>query len=69
MLFLFRLLARLRELAIGIPMRIVSLFCESVAFNPRLGPLRHVVVAAVAYAVFALVLVYVVAPLRGYAGH
>lgn len=69
MLFLFRLLARLRELAIGIPMRIVSLFCEGVAFNPRLGPLRHVAVAAVAYVVFAVLLVYVVAPLRGYAGH
>jgi len=69
MLFLFRLLARLRELAIGIPMRIVSLFCEGVAFNPRLGPLRHVAVAAVAYVVFAVLLVYVVAPVRGYAGH
>jgi membrane peptidoglycan carboxypeptidase len=69
MLFVFRLLANVRELVISIPMRFVSLFGELVAFNPRLGPLRYIFVAAVAYAFFAVVLVYAVAPLRGLAGH
>ena len=68
MLFLFRLVARVRELLIGIPMRIVSLFGEWVAFNPRLGPLRYVAVAGAIYVTFALALVYVVAPLRGMTG-
>ena len=68
MLFLFRLVARVRELLIGIPMRIVSLFGEWVAFNPRLGPLRYVAVAGAVYVTFALALVYVVAPLRGMTG-
>lgn len=69
MLFILRLLAHMRELVISIPMRIASLFSEWIAFNPRLGPLRYVAVAASAYVLFAVVLVYVVAPLRGIAGH
>lgn len=69
MLFVFRLLASLRELLIGIPLRAVSLFNEWIAFNPRLGPARYLVFAAIGYGVFALTLVYVVAPLRGIAGH
>lgn len=56
MLFVFRLLANVRELVISIPMRFVSLFGELVAFNPRLGPLRYVFVAAAAYVFFAVVL-------------
>ncbi|WP_439543752.1 transglycosylase domain-containing protein [Hyphomicrobium sp.] len=68
MLFLFRLVARVRELLISIPMRIVSLFGEWIAFNPRLGPFRHLAVAAAIYVAFAVTLVYVVAPLRGIAG-
>ncbi len=46
MLFVFRLLASARELLISIPMRALSLFSEWIAFNPRLGPLRYVVFAA-----------------------
>jgi penicillin-binding protein 1A len=69
MLFVLRLIANVRELLIGIPLRLASLFGELVVFNPRLGPLRYVLVAAAAYALFAVVLVYVVAPLRGFAGH
>ncbi|WP_295555715.1 transglycosylase domain-containing protein [uncultured Hyphomicrobium sp.] len=69
MLFLFRLLARAREILIAVPMRIVSLFGEWIAFNPRLDPLRYVAMAATAYLVFAILLVYIVAPLRGIAGH
>lgn len=41
---------------------------EWVAFNPRLGPLRHVFLAGAAYVFFAVCLVYVVAPLRAYTG-
>lgn len=69
MLFLFRLLARMREVLIAVPMRIASLFGEWIAFNPRLGPLRYVAIGAAAYLVFAVLLVYAVAPLRGIAGH
>ena len=69
MLLLFRLLARGREILIAVPMRVASLFGEWIAFNPRLGPLRYVAMAATAYLVFAIVLVYAVAPLRGLAGH
>ncbi len=40
----------------------------AVAFNPKLGPLRHVFTAAIFYVLFALVLVYIAAPIRGYIG-
>lgn len=68
MLFVFRLLAIVRELVIAVPMRLVSWFGEWVAFNPRLGPLRFVAVAAASYVAFALILVYIFAPIRGLAG-
>jgi penicillin-binding protein 1A len=69
MLFVLRFLTNVRELLISIPMRSASLFAELIAFNPRLGPLRYVVVGAAVYLLFAVVLVYAVAPLRGFAGH
>jgi len=69
MLFLFRLFARVREVLIAVPMWIASLFGQWVLFNPRLGPLRYVAAAAALYLAFAVVLVYLVAPLRGIAGH
>jgi len=69
MLLVFRFLASLRELLVAVPLRIVSLFNEWIAFNPRLGPFRYVVFAAVGYGAFALTLVYAVAPLRAVAGH
>lgn len=68
MLALFRLITRVLEILITIPVRAVRFVTDWVAFNPRLGPLRHVATAAILYVVFALVLVYVVAPIRGYAG-
>ena len=40
-----------------------------VIFNPRLGALRYVIFAAFAYVAFAVLLVYVVAPVRGFVGH
>jgi penicillin-binding protein 1A len=69
MLPLFRLLTRALDWAIIIPRAVIGFLTDWVAFNPRLGPLRHVAAAGLAYIAFALVLVYVVAPLRGVIGH
>jgi penicillin-binding protein 1A len=69
MLPLFRMLMRCIELVIAIPRALVAFFMDWVALNPRLGPLRYVVSAGLAYVAFALVLVYVMAPLRGIIGH
>ena len=68
MLALLRLFTRLIEIAVAIPVRGVRLVIDLVAFNPRLGPMRHVATAAIVYVLFALALVYVVAPLRGLIG-
>jgi penicillin-binding protein 1A len=68
MLALFRFLTRILELIITVPVRAAGFVTDWVAFNPRLGPLRHVASAAILYVVFAVVLVYVVAPIRGLAG-
>ena len=69
MLLIVRLLMHALELLLAIPMRIVGLMTAWSAIHVRLGPLRHVVTAAVAYLVFAVALVYVVAPIRGLVGH
>ncbi|MEQ1578321.1 MAG: transglycosylase domain-containing protein [Hyphomicrobium sp.] len=69
MLPLFRLLSRIIELMATVPLRVIALLSDWIAFNPRLGPLRHVLVAGIAYVLFAVILVYVVAPVRGYIGH
>lgn len=50
------------------PVLVLRFLTEWVAFNPRLGPLRHVFLAAFAYVIFALCLVYVVAPIRAITG-
>ena len=68
MLALLRQLTHAIELLISIPMRLLSLFTLWVAFNPRLGPLRYLAVAAAGYTLFAAILVYAVAPLRGIVG-
>lgn len=69
MLTLLRLMTRACELLFTVPVRAIHLLTDWVAFNPRLGPLRYVLTAAVGYLIFAFVLVYVVAPLRGFVGH
>ncbi len=56
------------EIVFVVPRRIVRVLVHAVTFNPKLGPLRHIATAAVLYVLFALVLVYVIAPLRGFAG-
>jgi penicillin-binding protein 1A len=56
------------ETALWIPMRLGRFLLQSVMFNPRLGPLRHIASAAIVFLVFAFGLVYVVAPIRAYTG-
>ncbi|MDZ4842113.1 MAG: transglycosylase domain-containing protein [Hyphomicrobium aestuarii] len=68
MLTVLKFLVRLSELLLLVPIRLVRFAVEWIAFNPRLGPLRYVVIAGLAYVAFALLLVYVLAPLRGITG-
>jgi len=69
MLAIFRVLTRALELLALAPFRVLGVLLDWVAFNPRLGPLRHVASAALIYVLFAITLVYVVAPIRGVVGH
>ncbi len=69
MLGVVRLISHVLELGLGAVLRLGRFVFFSVAFNAKLGPLRHVVAAGVAYVVFAVLLVYAVAPLRGVIGH
>ncbi|MGE0700150.1 MAG: hypothetical protein AB7O57_13725, partial [Hyphomicrobiaceae bacterium] len=69
MIALLRFFTYTVELAIALPRRMGRFLFLSVAFNPRLGPLRHLVTAGLLYALFAVLLVYAVAPVRGYIGH
>ena len=50
------------------PRRAVRFLLQFVAFNPKLGPLRYLATGTILYVLFALVLVYVIAPIRGYTG-
>jgi len=69
MLAVFRVLTRALELVVLLPFRVLQVLLDWVAFNPRLGPLRYVTSAALFYVLFAIALVYVVAPVRGLVGH
>ena len=68
MLALARLLIRALELLLALPFRILRALVFALTTRPSFGPLRHVLGFAVGYLVFALALVYVVAPLRGLVG-
>ncbi len=68
MLLLSRLVLRLSEFALVLPMQLGRALVRGIAFSPRLGVLRYAVLVAVGYLGFALLLVYVVAPLRGVVG-
>ncbi|MGD9827609.1 MAG: transglycosylase domain-containing protein [Hyphomicrobiaceae bacterium] len=59
---------RLAETTLALPIRLGRFLLFSVLFNPRLGPLRHVVSLAVIYAIFAVFLVYAFAPIRAVTG-
>lgn len=69
MLQLLRRLTALAEFLLHLPRRPVRFVTNAIAFNPKLGPLRHVFTAAILYVIFAVLLVYVVAPIRGLTGH
>jgi penicillin-binding protein 1A len=68
MLAALRLLLRALELVLALPLRLLRLALLVATARPNLGPFRHVVSAAVLYLLFALLLVYAVAPLRGIVG-
>lgn len=68
MLRLLRHGTALLELLLIVPRRFVRLLMTAVTFNPKLGPLRHVATAAIVYVLFAVFLVYIVAPIRGLTG-
>jgi penicillin-binding protein 1A len=68
MLSLVRFLTSLLQSLLALPVRALQVLLLATVLNPRLGPLRHLATALMAYAVFALVLVYAVAPLRGVIG-
>jgi penicillin-binding protein 1A len=69
MLLVVRLFMHAVELVLAIPLRMVGMLTAWSAIHVRLGPLRHVVTAAILYLAFAVTLVYVVAPIRGFVGH
>jgi len=56
------------EFLLALPVHLLRFLADRVAFNPRLGPLRHLATGLIAYVAFAILLVYVFAPLRGIAG-
>jgi hypothetical protein len=68
MLQILRLLTAFGEICLRLPRHVMRWLMSAVAFNPKLGPLRHVFTAAMLYGLFALVLVYIAAPIRGYVG-
>ncbi len=68
MLTVLNIVVRSAELVLTVPGRALRWLLEVTAFNPRLGPLRYVALAGIGYLAFALLLVYVVAPIRGYTG-
>lgn len=69
MLSILRLVTRLIETLVAVPIAALRFLGDRLIFNPRLGPLRYLATAAVGYVLFAFALVYVVAPIRGYVGH
>ncbi len=68
MLAFLRIAARLAETLAAIPVHAVRLLFSTLLFNPRLGRLRFLTAPIVLYGLFALLLVYVYAPLRGFTG-
>ena len=68
MLSVLRTLTTCADMVLRAPLKLIRVLSQAIAFNPKLGPLRYIATAALGYVVFALVLVYVVAPIRGLAG-
>jgi penicillin-binding protein 1A len=68
MLTALRIFTRAIEYLVVVPLRLLRAFTIGAAFNPRLGPLRHLITASVLFVVFAVMLVYIIAPVRGVVG-
>ena len=68
MISLIRVLLRTFEMVLSLPLMALRFILDWVAFNPKLGPLRYVFWVIAAYVGFAIVLVYIVAPIRGMTG-
>ncbi|MEL7544680.1 MAG: transglycosylase domain-containing protein, partial [Pseudomonadota bacterium] len=68
MLSVFRVFVISLEWVLAIPYRVFRFVSQTIVFNPRLGPLRHLATLAILYVVAAVLLVYVVAPARGIYG-
>jgi len=68
MLAALRLLMRALELMLALPLRAARALLFALTVRPGFGPLRWPLALAAGYVLFALVLVYVAAPLRGLVG-
>ena len=68
MLTILRSTTRLIEALIAFPLWLIRIGTIGLAFHPNLRPLRYLAGAAVVYVGLALVLVYVIAPIRGITG-
>ncbi len=69
MTVLHRVFSRLVEFLAWLPVLVWRVLIEHLVFNPRLGRLRPVLAGAALYLIFAVVLVYGVAPIRAITGH
>ena len=65
MLTLLRYSTRLLEFVFVLPYRVLRALTIGIAFNPNLGPLRYIAAGIMLYVVFAVTVVYVIAPVRG----
>lgn len=68
MIQVLRILTHVLEVALRLPLRLIAFLTDWIAFNPRLGPFRHIATLAICYIFFAAMLVYVFAPIRGMVG-
>jgi penicillin-binding protein 1A len=68
MLAVFRLLTRMLEAGLALPLRLAHAVLLGVLAKPRLGSLRHLLTLAAGYIIFAVLLVYAIAPLRAVIG-
>ncbi len=68
MLRLLRHLTTIVDTIAIVPCRALRVLANATAFNPKLGPVRHLASAGIGYVLFAIVLVYIAAPIRAYTG-
>ena len=68
MLILLRYLTFLFDGFVTLPKRLARFALDVVMINPYLGWIRYVIIGGIGYVAFALLLVYIIAPIRGFAG-